>query len=38
MTPPHTLPKPGGRLTMDEVLNLEHPTGEICRCPECEDH
>ena len=26
------------RLTLDEVLNLEHPTGEYCQCPECEDH
>lgn len=26
------------RLTLDKVLNLEHPTGEYCRCPECEDH
>ena len=29
---------PHGRLTLDEVLNLEHPTGETCQCPECEHH
>ena len=23
---------------IDDVLNLEHPTDLMCRCPECEDH